>query len=242
MAFLKRRIEMTPANNLMGALASVALALLPCGPALTGPILPVFPTEWSAIPTKAAPTELDALLWLAQSTCEFECGPDYEPGDRDTPSDGRALNSAFTNVLVRIISDANDTCDTRIDLIYRIDCLRIYYGWVADALPDNGDYLPIKKAMRRAEKKLDAIVTANLDTDQPAITPKDGHKKYAKRLPPVRAVKKSAAPKAAVQAAAVVNETELLIIRSGGDPARREPHYTEVAAAVEDNLVILRSA
>jgi hypothetical protein len=39
-----------------------------------------------------------------------------------------------------------------------------------------------------------------------------------------------------------VEETELIIIRSGGDPARRTQAYTDVAAAVEENLVILRSA
>jgi hypothetical protein len=233
---------MKPAKFITCALACAGLVLQPSGPAISGPVLPVFPTEWSAISTEAAPTDLDALLWLAQSTCDTNCESDYKSNGKDWPSGKRALSTAVTGALVDIISDANETCDARIELRYRIDCLRIYYGWVADALPDGGDYLPIKKAMRRAEKKLDAIVRANLDTDQPAITPKEGHKKFAKRLPPVRAVKKSAAKRAAVQAAAVVNETELVILRSGGDPARREPHYTEVAAAVEDNLVVLRSA
>jgi hypothetical protein len=64
----------------------------------------------------------------------------------------------------------------------------------------------------------------------------------AKRLPPVRAVKDAFAETAAAEAAAVVKETELVIIRSGGDPARRTQAYTDVAAAVEDNLVVLRSA
>ena len=64
----------------------------------------------------------------------------------------------------------------------------------------------------------------------------------AKRLPPVRAVREDMAEIAAAQAAAVVEETELIIIRSGGDPARRTQAYTDIAAAVEDNLVILRSA
>jgi hypothetical protein len=96
--------------------------------------------------------------------------------------------------------------------------------------------------MLDAAAKLDAIVLANLDETAPAIRPREGHKPLAKRLPPVRAVKKSAEQAAAAQAAAVVEETELIIIRSGGDPARRTQAYTDVAAAVEENLVILRSA
>lgn len=174
-----------------------------------------------------------------------ECPPeDDNIGDKkDNGPGGEAINSGITREIVKIIAGANETCDDeRIELRYRIDCLRIYYLKVADRLPDRGDYRPIKQAMLDAAAKLDAIVLANLDETAPAIRPREGHKPLAKRLPPVRAVKKSAEQAAAAQAAAVVEETELIIIRSGGDPARRTQAYTDVAAAVEENLVILRSA
>ncbi len=222
------------------------LITLPCTDLLAGP--PGYPPPSTSFPNEAAPFDHDALLWLAQSCgndgpCpEVPKPPEYRESNNDIGSPGKNLNSGVTNALIRIIERADSTCDERIELRYRIDCLRIYYGWVADALPDNGDYLPIKKAMRRAEQKLEAIVNANLDTGEPAIRPREGHKKNAKRMPPIRAVKKSAAPKAAAQAAAVVEETELLILRSGEDPSRRTPHYTEIAAALDDNLLILRSA
>lgn len=189
------------------------------------------------------PDAQDGLLWLAQS-CEGDCDDDdySKGGKRAKGVRGSALNSGVTTSLVRILYDANETCDTRIELRYRIDCLRIYYGWVADELPDTGDYAPIKKAMRRAEAKLDAIVKANQDLDSPRIEPREGHKKNAARLPPIRPVKKAAAKKAVAQATAVVEELELVILRSGEDPSKRKPHFAEVAAAVEDNLVVLRSA
>jgi hypothetical protein len=156
---------------------------------------------------------------------EPECPP---PDDDDEPA-GEATNSGVTRELVKIISGANETCDDeRIELRYRIDCLRIYYLKVADRLPERGDYLPVKQAM--------------IDASAPVIRPREGHKSAAKRLPGMRAVKENFAEAAAVEAAMVVEETELIIIRSGGDPARRTQHYTEVAAAVEDNLVILRSS
>ena len=183
----------------------------------------------------------DAQLWLAQSTGE-KSGRDY---DRDTGGSKLAssLNDGTTKMIIRIIKDANRTCaSAKMDPAYRADCLRVYYGWVADKLADKGEYAPIKQAMQQAEAKLERIIRANLDPAAEPIQPREGFKPNSKRLPPLRAVKKSATKKVARQAAAVVEEAELLIIRSSGDPARRTPHFTKVADAVEDNLLILRSA
>ena len=170
---------------------------------------------------------------------DAECPPESES---DLGPAGQSINTGVTNDIVKILKGANATCDREIEWRYRIDCLRIYYLKVAERLPNTGDYLPIKKAMLEASAKLDLIITANLDEGAPALRPREGHKPAAKRLPPLRAVKKGKTGIALAQAAKVVKETELIILRSGGDPARRTQHYTEVAAAVEDNLIILRSA
>jgi hypothetical protein len=158
------------------------------------------------------------------------------------PQPGQVINKGVTKAIVKILQGADQTCGTRIDLRYRIDCLRLYYLKVAANLPESGDYLPIKKAMLDAADKLDAIVIQYQDDMVPPLRLREGHKPMAKRLPPVRAVKEAFAETAAAEAARVVEETELIIIRSGGDPARRTQAYTDVAAAVEENLVILRSA
>ena len=191
---------------------------------------------------EAAPPTIEDLLWLAQS-CEGDCG-NYETTDngRNNTRFGTNLNKGTTRKIVKLLQEANDTCDTRIERRYRIDCLRVYYGWIADDLPDSGDYLPIKQQIQKAEKKLAAIVSANVDTKAPVITPRKGHKPSAKKLPPLRAVKKSAESKAVGQATAVINGAQLLILRSGEDPTRRTAHYEEVSAALDSNLVILRSA
>jgi hypothetical protein len=177
--------------------------------------------------------------------CEEEEPPPPDPvpqSDYDPPSPPENLSDRNTRAVVRILEGASATCDNRINLRYRVDCLKNYYGWVAASLPDRGDYAPIKQAMLDAEAKLDAIVRANLDESAPTISPREKHKPAAKRVAPIRAVREDRAEAAAAEAAAVVEELELVIIRSGGDPARRTPHYTAIAAAVEDNLVILRSA
>ncbi|MFZ1338756.1 MAG: hypothetical protein WAS26_06875 [Paracoccaceae bacterium] len=225
-------------------LIAVALgSTLPSAPAIAGPVsphiqlLPLFPSASDA----EAGSNHDVLLWQVQS-----CDGDY---CKEEPTNGKSRNRYGTNLnkgttadIAEIIRDANKTCNERIERRYRVDCLRIYYGWVADSLPDSGEYLPIKQAMRKAEKKLSAIVSANVDRKAPVITPHEGHKKNAPRMPPLRPVKKSAVKKAVAQAEAVVKETEIVILRSGEDPTRRTAHYEEVAAAVDSNLVILRSA
>lgn len=162
--------------------------------------------------------------------------------DGPAPAPGQSINSGVTKAIVKILQGANGTCDRRIELRYRIDCLRIYYLKVAANLPNSGDYLPIKQAMLDAADKLDAIVTKYEDQSAPVLRPREGHESLAKRLPKVRPVKEAFAEAAAVEAAMIVEETELIIIRSGGDPARRTQAYTDIAAAVEENLVILRSA
>ena len=195
------------------------------------------------------------LLWLLPvSSAMADCHDQYvEPSypavmriscnsSPHDPTPGHIISDRVTKGIVKILQGADATCDARIDMRYRIDCLRIYYLKVAANLPDTGDYLPIKQAMLDAASKLDAIVTKYEDETLPALRPRDGHKPMAKRLPPVRAVKEAFVETAAAEAARVVEETELIIIRSGGDPARRTQAYTDIAAAVEDNLVILRSA
>jgi hypothetical protein len=203
-----------------------------------------------------------SLLWVlpvsaALADCHEEEPQEEEPpfvdfstdllsischSDRGDPQPGQSINTGVTKAIVKILQGANSTCDSRIELRYRIDCLRIYYLKVAANLPNSGDYLPVKQAMLDAADKLDAIVTKYQDESAPVLRPREGHKSQAKRLPPVRPVKEAFAVAAAVEAAMVVEETELIIIRSGGDPARRTQAYTDVAAAVEENLVILRSA
>lgn len=183
-------------------------------------------------------------FWQVQCEGSGCYDQDYPKGGRG-PSNtkGTSLGKSFTNAIRDVVKSANSTCDDdRILLKYRIDCLRVYYGWAADIIPDSGEYLPIKKALRRAESELSGIVAANIDTKAETIRPRDKHKKGAKKLPALRPVKKSAEKKAVAQAKEVIKETELVILRSGEDPSRREPHYTEVAAAVDSNLVILRSA
>lgn len=118
------------------------------------------------------------LLWaLPVSSAKADC---LEPQVEETPPDfssiscrdrspqlGHIINTGITKGIVKILQGADKTCDPRIDLRYRIDCLRLYYLKVAANLPESGDYLPIRKAMLDAAAKLDAIVTKYEDDMAP---------------------------------------------------------------------------
>ncbi len=163
------------------------------------------------------------------------------PSDRDKPGSNADLTPENTSRISASLSLADQTCGRRIEPRYRIDCLRQSYLRLAANLPATGDYAPIRRALLDAADKLDRIVRRNLDPKAPVIRPRQGGSALAPRLPPVRAVAPARLAAANRAAEAVVRETELLILRSGRDPKRRNVHYQQIAAAVDNNVLLLRS-
>lgn len=219
-------------------LVSAGFAVSP--PALAGPL--------SAPPGMTLPAlpGLEGPLIRVQEGCGTECEEEEEyidEGDRkDDARPPMGLSTVNTNAIAAVLRQVGTTCATEILPEYRIDCIRIHYLAVAAALPDNGDYAPVKAALLDGAAKLDAIVKANLDPVAPPVRAHKGGKPAAPQTPPLRAVKPEKRAEAEAQAAAVVEETSLVILRSGEDPSRREPHYQEISEAVDSGLVILRSA
>lgn len=180
-----------------------------------------------------------------QSTpdCGKNCGSPTATQSSSEPTSGIvALNSGNTDTIVKMLADANRTCGTVILRKYRVDCLRIYYLRTAQSLPDRGEYRPIKVALQRAADQLDQIVTANADPTAPTIRPRERNRAAAPRMPALRAVTAKSENAVIAQAEKVVADTSMLILRSGGDPKRRSAHYQEIVAAVDSNILLLRSA
>ncbi|MFN0114281.1 MAG: hypothetical protein ACKVPY_06355 [Paracoccaceae bacterium] len=150
------------------------------------------------------------------------------------------ITTPNTDSIATSIAGITDTCG-RVDPRYRIDCLRRAYIEAARDIPDTGDYRPVRQALLDAAAKLDGIVTANLDPALEPLRPREFGKPLAKRLPPVRAVAGDRLTEASRAAEAVIAETGLLILRSGDRPPRRTSHYQTIAAAVDTNLILLRS-
>jgi hypothetical protein len=152
------------------------------------------------------------------------------------------LTTANTTDLAGAISGIAETCGTAVAAGYRIDCLRRAYLDVARKIPNTGDYRPIRQALLDAADKLDAIVSANADPTAPPINPREKARPLAGRVGPVRAVASGRIAEANRAAQAVIEETGLLILRSGEIPKRRTAHYQQIAAAIDDSMVVLRSS
>jgi hypothetical protein len=199
--------------------------------------------------TLPALSGFEGPLIRVQEGCESECEEEEyeyeyedERGRKDDARPPQGLSTVNTDAIAAVLREVGTTCVTEITPEYRIDCIRIHYLAVAAALPDTGDYAPVKAALLEGAAKLDAIVKANLDPVAPPVRAHKGGKPAAPQTPPLRAVQPEKRAAAEAQAAAVVEETSLVILRSGEDPSRREPHYQEISEAVDSGLVILRSA
>ncbi len=118
---------------------------------------------------------LEGPLIRVQEGCGTECEEEEEyidEGDRkDDARPPMGLSTVNTNAIAAVLRQVGTTCATEILPEYRIDCIRIHYLAVAAALPDNGDYAPVKAALLDGAAKLDAIVKANLDPVAPLSAP-----------------------------------------------------------------------
>ncbi len=173
---------------------------------------------------------------MAPPTLESHERPDPEgspPGE---------LSPSNTRHIVGLVSGANQTCGASIGASYQIDCLRAYYLQLAKSLPDSGEYLPIKQALNNAADRLGRIVQRYADPSAPKLRLSGRYNPNMPPLPDLTPIRKGSERRAAAEAQKVVQETTMIILRSGDDPSRRTAHYQQIAAAVESNMVILRSS
>jgi hypothetical protein len=199
---------------------------------------------------------LSATPLRAQSTAPPPCTGKCGSGSSGSSDSGfglsfEGLSTAATNAILHDLAAADQSCDDmRLipppkavdESLYRLDCYRILYKRLADSLPDTGDYAPVKRALLKASRDLDRIVTANLDRTAPTISIRERAKPNAPAISGIRAIKKSGKKRAYQQAEKVVREASIVILRAGEIPTRRTAHYTQIAQAVRKNLVVLRSA
>ncbi len=166
-----------------------------------------------------------------------------KPESGDSPSEISFISENHTNTIVRELERASDTCsqhDLRRE--YVIDCLRVEYERVASLLPRRGEYEPVRQALLTAAERLDSIVTQSLDTEAPSVRVPQGGRPRAPRTGRIRAVQPERADAAIAAAEDIIAEAELVILRSGETPPRRAAHYSRIATAVNENLLVLRSA
>lgn len=153
-------------------------------------------------------------------------------GDRDSFDSagygGYGLNNTTTNSLIRQLKRDFQRCSS-IPWTYRYDCYDDAYYRSARSLGQNPAYEPAAEALEEVGKKITAVIQKNADPSKPPL--RKGLKTYTP-------ITESAESKARQEVSRAIADAQTVLLRSpeGGE------HYTRIAAALESNKVLLRSA
>jgi hypothetical protein len=189
----------------------------------------------------------DATIFLAQSSCG-EGGCRVEPSGHDRPDpapvspvgavpNAVGISPSATSDIVASLTAGKDFCEKLSNPAYNVDCLSYQFWLTAQSMPATGGYSDARQALLDASAKLHDLALANRDRSKPAARAKVGGKETSRLLTPVTNV---AAVNA--QAAVIVQNTNLVLLRSSSESNQRRLAYTQIAAVVNSTKVLLRSS
>lgn len=143
-----------------------------------------------------------------------------------------AMSSGNTTKVVVRLNKGKSQC-AAVSAEYQADCLSQTFRSASRTARSMTDYVAAGKILADAHKKINALVSRNVDKNAPTI------RKGGKKL---RAVKKSAVAKVNAQTRKIIAETETKLLRSAGNSAKRKAHFGRIAKAAGSTKTILRSA
>ncbi|QEW18906.1 hypothetical protein LA6_001082 [Marinibacterium anthonyi] len=161
------------------------------------------------------------LIACSVATAALGWGQGY---DKDT-----TLNSQTTSALIYQMQQDFKRC-FRLEKNYRYDCYDEAYYRSARKISRNPAYAPATAALDEVGRKITAIVDANRDPNLPVL--RQGFNTY-------RPIRTEALPASKEKVAEAIEEARTILLRTpenGGD------NFQRIAAALESNKVLLRSA
>ena len=160
-----------------------------------------------------------------------------------TDAAGPKAKPEATRAVTRAIGEGRDLCSF-VPSEARIGCIANQFREIADNLPRGGDYAPVRKALRDGARELEAITRANAAPATPRkryeVVPPDGGARQSSG--PITEVAPDRAAAANRAAAAVIEQTQTVLLRSAQNSRERMVHYQEIATAIDSTKVLLRSA
>jgi len=121
---------------------------------------------------------------------------------------------------------------------YVVDCMAERLDAISRAMPSTGDLAEAKARLAEASRDLAELARANADTALPRATARvPGGTATRRALVPVNPARQAAAKS---QAAAILERTETLLLRSADRPVTMAG-YRQIAGAVGSAKVLLRS-
>ncbi|MCG7629186.1 hypothetical protein MHM88_15355 [Epibacterium sp. MM17-32] len=147
------------------------------------------------------------------------------------PGWGLRLNDDSTEAIVTQLRTDFRRCQGA-PKVYRYDCYRRSYRTGAHALRGSREYAPIAQALALVEQRIGAAVEANLDPSQPNLR----ENIFVQH----RAVKPDAVPAIKQATLAAMEEATTILLRTPDNEQKK--HFQRVAAVIQSNKVLLRSA
>lgn len=161
--------------------------------------------------------------------------PAQEPPPAGVPADAVGITPEATKALLAEIDEANRWCRTRYEPGYIPDCIAQAYKRIGATLPWRGGYGKARNALLGGGQRLSEWVEKNQDSAKPTISGRTGRRAPSEPLTPVRA---SADLNVA---AGIIEDTQLVLLRSASGSDQRRVAYEQVANVVGSTVVLLRS-
>ena len=152
-----------------------------------------------------------------------------------TPPDAIGITPAVTATIVLALSRGAAFCKRLNDQTLLIDCLSDQYAFVASTIPFDSGYSGVRNALLDASAKLHQLAVDHQGGAKVQAS-KGGLSSHRKLIPVKNAVKHN------LEAAKIIEETSTVLLRSSSGSDQRRIAYEQVAAVVDSNKVLLRSA
>lgn len=150
-------------------------------------------------------------------------------GDARDRTGGAGPSDILTRQVIDQIQRDFRYC-TGIDRNFRFDCYKYVFRLAADALDGNRAYRTAHEVFDTLDRQIDALVDDAIDSSR---LPK------LRGLQIYRPVLAEEEPRLRAETARLLEEAETTLLRA---PEQSGDHYTRIAAAVNSNKVLLRSA
>jgi len=142
---------------------------------------------------------------------------------------GAGFSDVTTTRVAQALTQGVANCHNNLPWVYRYDCYRKTYADVVRDLRYNRDYEPARKILADVERTLGGTIGKYADPSAPPA--RQGLNSY-------NAIRKDALPAAKQEFVAALQEAETRLLRTPDQSA----HFQRIAAALETNKVLLRSA
>lgn len=151
----------------------------------------------------------------------------------------------YTDVVTGSIASAQQFCAEIEGDSYRVDCLAERLETISNDIPQGTDYQEVKQILKDTSNQLEALARQNRDSSLPrgratrAATDTTPAVSTSRPLTPVAP---EALPQVNQQAAAILDNTETLLLRSAAGSESKTQQYSRIAEALNSSKVLLRSA